>query len=283
MTVFHILLVILFAGLAMAAFVYWETCWVEVNRYRVPVGPGKLDKPVNIVHITDIHISPWYPPSQFQKAAEVINGLNPDYVVITGDIVTHFREYIPGAARALSGLKPKKGMVGVLGNHDYWIDAEYIAGCLQEAGVELLLNRAISSKNGSPITFLGVDDPYTGHDDLPRSCEDIPADQVKILLSHSPDIIEQAAPKKIDLVFAGHTHGGQVRLPVVGALTIPSKFGKKYDKGWFVENKTRMYVNRGLGGIFPPIRFLCRREIALFSLVDGEGKPGLLGKELIKM
>jgi len=275
--------IIILAIISLAFFVYYETNWVEVNHYVVPVGGGEIDEPIKIVHLTDLHISPWSPPSNFRKAVDFINSLKPDYIAITGDFVTHFKELIPGCARAVSELKPGISILGVLGNHDYWIDAGYISRSLEEVGVELLLNRCSPSKNGSNLTFLGVDDPYTGHDDLTATFREIPESHTSILLSHSPDVIENAADLGIDLVLAGHTHGGQVRLPLIGAIYIPSKFGRHFDMGWFNVKKTKMYVNRGFGGIFPPIRFLCRREIAVLKLVSGEGKPYLEEKRLLKL
>jgi len=276
-----LLLVLLAAG--FAAFVFWETRWVEVNQYIVPVGRGRIDKPINIVHISDIHISPWSLPSQFKPVVEFINSLKPDYVAITGDFVTHFKELIPGCAKVLSGLQPKHFTIGVLGNHDYWIDAGYLSHNLEEAGIECLINRCRPSRNGVPITFLGVDDPFTGHDDLKETARNVPDSHLRILLSHSPDIVESAAEVGIDFILAGHTHGGQVRLPFLGALYIPSRYGKRFDMGWFKVKGTSMYVNKGLGGIFPPIRFFCRREIALLKLVPEEGEPHLLKKNLVKI
>jgi predicted MPP superfamily phosphohydrolase len=214
---------------------------------------------------------------------EYINSINPDYVLITGDLTTHFKELIPGSAAAIKKLKPKEAVYAVPGNHDYWIDAGYTIRAHEEAGVKFLLNECAPSANGVPITFLGVDDPYTGHDNLEETAKQIPDNHASILLAHSPDIIEEAEKLGIDYIFAGHTHGGQVRLPIIGALYIPSKFGKKYDKGWFTEGKTNMYVNKGIGSIFPPVRFLCRREIAIIKLVAGEGKPVKEGKNTIML
>ncbi len=279
-TVFIIIALLLFA-VASIFYIFWETKWVEVNHYKVPLGKGRLEKPVHLVHITDIHIGPWALPTGYKPAVRFINSLEPDYIAITGDFVTHFKELIPGCARILSELKSNEAVMGVLGNHDYWIDSGYLTKCLEEAGVEMLINRARLSNNGCRLSFVGIDDPYTHHDNLGSSIADIPGSQVKVLLSHSPDIIDKAAELGIDLILVGHTHGGQVRFPLVGAIYIPSRYGTKYDKGWFREKNTQMYVNKGLGGIFPPVRFLCRREIAVMNLVAEDGEPELLKRELV--
>lgn len=273
-------LTLLIAGIL---FIYWETRWAEIKHYSVPVGVNSIKTPIEIVHLSDIHIAPWSLPSTFKPAAELINKLKPDYVVITGDFITHYKELVPGCAKVFSKLKPNHSVMAVLGNHDYWIDAGYISKSLEEAGVELLTNKCSISSDGKPITFIGVDDPYTGHDNLKNSIKGIPDSHLSILLSHSPDIIEHASPLGIDIVLAGHTHGGQVRFPFIGAVYIPSKFGTKYDKGWFQVDKTSMYVNKGWGSIYPPVRLLCRREITVLKLEPIEGKPKLLSKELIKM
>ncbi|MCE1245242.1 MAG: metallophosphoesterase [Firmicutes bacterium] len=268
------------AGL-LALLVKIETETIEVNTYNVPIDKPGFDKPVKIVHITDLHMSPWYPPSRFKAVVDYINPLKPDYVLVTGDLTTHFKELIPGSAAALKELQPREASYAVPGNHDYWIDAGYTIKAHEQAGLKFLLNECAPSHNGMPLTFLGVDDPYTGHDDLKGTSKMIPEGHISVLLAHSPDIIEEASKLDIDYIFAGHTHGGQVRIPFVGAMYIPSKFGRKFDKGWFTWGKTQMYVNKGIGSIFPPVRFLCRREIAIINMVPGRGKISLQDKTTI--
>jgi uncharacterized protein len=256
---------------------------IEINRYRVPAGKDRIREKLIIAQISDLHVSPWQGPSIVRKVVKIVNKLNPDYVVITGDFITHYRELIPGCARALQDLKPKFLTLAVLGNHDYWTDPQYVAGTIEEAGIKMLANANVSSCSGQPVTIVGVDDPFTGHDDLAAAIKGAPEQDYKILLSHSPDIIKKAAIAGIDLMLSGHTHGGQVCLPIIGAIYVPSDFGVKYARGWFPEGKMRMYVNRGVGEIYPNVRFFCRREIAIFEIVPEDGEPKLVERKIVKL
>lgn len=273
-------------ALLLAVVVYLfhrESTWVEINHYSVPADGIESSGPVRVVHLTDLHLGPWITVSSLRRAVEAVNALRPDYVLITGDFVTHFREYIPGCGEALAGLKAKSGVIAVLGNHDHWVDGSYIRSSLADAGVTLLANAGHVPGDDSGVVFAGVDDNYTRRHDLALALQGLPEDGFRILLSHSPDIFDEAGESGVDVILCGHTHGGQVRAPFIGALYIPSAFGSRYSGGWYHSGKVSMYVNRGLGEVFPPVRFLCRREIAVFDLKPGAGRPELTKKEFKKM
>lgn len=276
------LAIIILLIVVLAVFIYSETNWIEINHYEVPLGKDRLKKSLTLVHLSDVHISSWALPSSVSPIFDYVNSLEPDYVILTGDYVTLYRELIPGTSAVLGRIKAKEGVLAVPGNHEYWTDAPYIIRAMEEEGIKFLINRAIRTGSNPSVSFVGVDDVFTNRDDLELALEHPQKNGLTILLSHSPDIIKKAANNKIDLVLSGHTHGGQVRLPFWGALYVPSKYGKKYDMGWFMENGTRMYVNRGLGGVFPPVRFFCRREVAVLKLTAGEGEPTLVEKKSIR-
>lgn len=259
-------------------FLKYESTVIETLRYDIPMGEEWNCKRVRIVHITDLHMSHWFMPSRYIPIIEEINRMNADYIIITGDLVTHYRELIPACVKVLSRLRARSGIMAVLGNHDYWVDPDYLAQALTESGIRFLLNENVPAGDGLPVTFAGVNDPYTDRHDLEKALKNIPENHRIILLAHAPDIIESAVVKGVDFVFSGHTHGGQGRLPFIGALYIPSRYGTKYDMGWFTEGHTRMYVNKGLGAIFPAFRFLCRREISIFELTAGNGEPRLVSR-----
>lgn len=263
---------------------YYENHTVEINYYTVPAGNPAVVRPFRIVHITDLHVCSWNKPSNLARIVEIINGVKPDYVLMTGDYVSHYRELIPGCAKMLSGLKPIKKVIGTSGNHDWWVDCEYMSACLEKNGVIMLSNKFLrENDNEADLCFIGIDDIYTGHDNIEKTFRDVPKNSYKILLSHSPDVIETAKEKNIDIVLAGHTHGGQVRLPIIGAVYIPSKYGRKYAQGWFNDGNTKMFVNRGLGSIFPPIRFLCKKEIVVMEIVPGNGDVRTDRKRIVNL
>jgi len=158
----------------------------------------------------------------------------------------------------------KNQVFAVLGNHD----TELVKNYLTASGIRVLDNEHEKIFLGKDYIYLiGVDDPWTGRDDLARAMEGTEKDGLKILLAHSPDIIDKAAKQKIDLVLVGHTHGGQVNIPFLGEL-IQSllKYGQQYTKGLFKIDSTYLYVNRGIGTSVFPIRFNCPPEITLIEL-----------------
>ena len=144
---------------------------------------------------------------------------------------------------------------------------------LTERKVIVLSNRyVVLSRDNECIYLIGVDDPHTFNDNLDKAIDNISeTNVVKILLAHSPEIIDKAVKKNINLVLVGHTHGGQVRLPIIGPLyiSLPPKY-RKYDQGLFKVDNTLMLVNRGIGMSFIPVRFLCPPEIVVIELYEEE-------------
>ncbi len=225
---------------------------------------------LRIVHLTDFH-SFWF-GSRERKVLTYIKELEPDFVFITGDFVDPVTKLVTD--RNLSSVRVFWQALGqqyqgrifaVLGNHD----PERVGKYLQDSGIEVLDNENKKIwKNQEFIYLIGVDDPWTGRDDLPKAVEGIKEDKPKILLAHAPEIIYRAVKKEIDLVLVGHTHGGQVNIPFIGRLIQPlSEYGRKYMSGLFEINSTFLYVNRGVGTSVIPVRFNCPPEIALIELV----------------
>jgi hypothetical protein len=133
----------------------------------------------------------------------------------------------------------------------------------------VLRNQGVELKVGDGKLYLaGVDDLWAGRKDVSRALAGMGRQQLKVLLTHNPDIVEEVNGVGLDLVLAGHTHGGQVRLPLIGPLVVPSIYGTRYACGLFDFGKTKMYVNRGLGVVPPPVRFLVRPEITVFRFVS---------------
>jgi hypothetical protein len=133
----------------------------------------------------------------------------------------------------------------------------------------VLRNQGVELKVGDGKLYLaGVDDLWAGRKDVSRALAGMGRQQLKVLLTHNPDIVEEVNRVGLDLVLAGHTHGGQVRLPLIGPLVVPSIYGARYACGLFHFGETKMYVNRGLGVVSPPVRFLVRPEITVFRFLS---------------
>lgn len=220
-----------------------------------------------LLQMTDQHLYPLTQPSLIKKSVAIANSLNPDLVVLTGDYVWQDLEAIDELAPILAGLDAKYGVFSTLGNHDYWLDADVITTTLEAAGLPVLVNQGLSIKHGKGSFYLaGLDDGWSGNPDLDATLEGaIPGDPV-ILLCHEPDLADRyALDGRVSLQLSGHSHGGQIRLPGIGALILPY-LGRKYDIGLYKVDQMLLYTNRGLGVISEPVRYNCPPEITQFEL-----------------
>jgi len=252
-----------------------EPDWIEVVRsveYMPMLRPGAPD--LTLVHLSDIHIGSI--GRRERRAIEMVNAAQPDLIVISGDLV---RSGVrpPDLQSFLAALHARSGKFLVWGNHDYWDELPGTWGpeVVRRAGFTLLSN---SSQRvpyaGGRIVIAGLDDSITGHDSLKLAMARVTRRDACILLAHSPDIVRNLGNWDIDLVLAGHTHGGQVRLPVLGALWMPNGTTEHMD-GWFdVDPGVRLHVSRGLGWSWLPVRFFCRPAIDVITLRSGR-PPGV--------
>lgn len=235
------------ALLGWAAFV--EPRRLEVTRHALGEGAGRL----RVVHLTDLHVDSL--GSLAERVPREVAALEPDLIVITGDTLTSPLD--PGeqaAARALLGaLSAPLGVWGCLGNHEAWVGPEALGAW---AGVRLLRG-ASQALPGLALTLHGVEDP--------RGPLPTPGPGLDLLLCHYPAIFPRAAQAGFELVLAGHSHGGQVRVPLLGAPILPFDCDG-FDQGWFQRGESRMYVSRGVGTSILPLRFACRPELALIEL-----------------
>lgn len=263
--------ILIFLALALGYYsMIFEPNNIQIERQIITLEnlPQSFDG-VKIVQLSDFH-SLWFGPRE-RKVLETLEELNPDFIFITGDFVDPITKLVTD--RDLSsvkvfwqklGEKYKNRIFGVLGNHDNKIVKNY----LEESKITILDNENKKLFFGNNFIYLiGVDDPWTGRDDLPKAMKKVEEDQPKILLAHGPEIIGKLKSKKIDLVLVGHTHGGQVNIPFLGRLIQPLfGYGRLYIKGLFKIENTILYVNRGIGTSFFPIRFYCQPEITLIEL-----------------
>ncbi|MBI3405938.1 MAG: metallophosphoesterase [Acidobacteria bacterium] len=231
-----------------------------------------------IVHLTDIHHGLYVPLQTVIDAVELANDLDPDLVVLTGDFVTYSRAYIEPVSAILGGLRARHGIYAVLGNHDFRVGADEVARALRRDGIEVLRNRnTVLNRRGETVHLAGIDDlGYRA--DLPRALRGVPERAPSILLSHNPGIIRRAAHCGVSLVLSGHTHGGQLRLPLVGNIYGSKEKRKRFVEGWDRLGPTQIYVSRGVGTIVLPWRFRCPAEIPHFHLHPADSAPLLVSR-----
>lgn len=222
---------------------------------------------LTILQITDIHLYPMTQPALVEKAVNMANGLKPDLVVLTGDYVWQELDAIDELAPILAGLNAKHGVFSTLGNHDYWLNAGVVTEVMESAGLPVLINQGVSIQHGKGSVYIaGLDDGWSGIPDLNKTLDKTKSNEPVILLCHEPDLADQySLDGRVDVQLSGHTHGGQIRVPGIGALILPY-LGRKYDIGLYRVNDMLLYTNRGLGVISEPVRFNCPPEISQFVL-----------------
>lgn len=221
---------------------------------------------IKVVLVGDFHIKP-NQQKRLEKVVSLINAQNPDLVLSVGDYVSGHKSNmtmpIKDIAKELKNVKSKYGFYSVLGNHDWWLDGEDIAKNLKENGIKILANSNEKVKiNGKIIYLAGVEDLTTRTPNIKRALKT--TQSPTILLTHSPDIFPKI-PKDVNITLSGHVHGGQVRLPLLGALIVPSNYGNKYSQGLVVEKNKKMFITKGIGNSILPIRFNCVPEIAVIQ------------------
>lgn len=267
----RLLLVLLIAGLGLLGIGYGTaTSDPVVRETRIALaGWPAGEPPVTVLLISDLHVAgPDMPPRRLQRIVARIQALRPDIVLIAGDLISDkrfaTRTYsLAEAVAPLARLRPRLGTFAVLGNHDHWRNAAAARAALRGARIAVLDNRAVRA---GPLAVGGLDDAFTGHDDLTATVGQLRRlPGARLLLSHSPDPFP-AVPADIGLMLAGHTHCGQIRLPLVGALSTMSEHGERYACGRVDESGRTLIVGAGLGTSILPLRIGARPDMWLISL-----------------
>ncbi len=250
------LLLLSFACLFDALWV--EPNWISVTRHRVF---SPVPSPLKIAHLSDLHTA--HLGYRERSLLKLLDREQPDVIVITGDVLSSWGDY-RGTVDLLSRLHAPLGVWLVRGNWENWNRRLDEFESFRALGVTLLSNKSVEIRPG--VWFVGLDDPWTGHPNLDIALAGIPDRAYKIALFHSPLYFEKSAGR-YQLALAGHSHGGQVRLPFLKHLWLPGGVGR-YVEGWFEKNGSRMYVSRGIGMSVLPLRFNCRPELAIITVGD---------------
>ncbi len=236
-----------------------------VHRFLVPHAKWNRDQ-LRIVHLTDLHVSPNLPLDYYQEVVTAAEQAKPDIAVFTGDFITTINA-LPKLRQVLRPIA-RLATYAVLGNHDHWAGADAVRAVVRESGLCLLTNESATLRVGDEnIMVTGYDYPWG------TKAMSVPAGDgglLHLVLSHTPDNIYRISRASGDIVFSGHYHAGQIRLPVIGAIVIPSVYGRRFDHGHFIVNGVHLFVGGGIGAAIPPVRIYCQPDIFIVDVVPRE-------------
>jgi predicted MPP superfamily phosphohydrolase len=240
---------------------WYEADSLSETRIEVPTPGLKRGERLRLVQLSDLHVDG--PTRALAELPGRVNALHPDLLVFTGDSINSV-EGLPELHRVLSAIQTRFGRYAVKGNHDvwYWPDQDLFGN-----GVATELTGEAQVVADGRVTLCGA--PYGQWAWMVRCLTDHPSG-VRVAVYHTPDVVEELAPLGPDLYLAGHTHGGQVRVPGYGAIATASRFGKRFEMGRYLVGRTTLFVSRGIGfepAPAPRVRFLCPPEIAVIDLV----------------
>jgi len=249
---------------------------IVTTRLAVPGLAADLDG-FTLAWLTDLHHRVYVRPSYFRRVMAATHELAPDVILLGGDYAYGDQRFIDALFAILADLHAPHGVYGVLGNHDHWLDATRTRTQMRRAGIAELRNRHVvlrgrgtdarAARPGEPgLVVAGVGDLWEDEVDVDAALDGAPPVAPTILLSHNPDLAEDLPRDDITLMLAGHTHGGQVQLPGYGPPVVPSRYGQKYAAGLVQGPRCPVYISRGLGEVFPPVRFGCPPELSVIAL-----------------
>ncbi len=227
---------------------------------------------LKIAVLSDLHIgSAFIDNDKVRRIVERTNQLQPDLIVILGD-------YITGTGRTSHRVEPEVfapllkdlhapfGVYSVLGNHDWWYNGYKVRRDLEANGIKILENEVVRlDVRGTPLWLAGLADLWTRVQRVEQTIAQVPDGETVIALTHNPDIFPQL-PQRVPLMLAGHTHGGQVRFPLIGSVVEASRFGERYEVGHVFENGHHLFVTTGIGTSIVPVRFGVPPEIVLLEV-----------------
>jgi len=251
-------------GLGVWAFVV-EPSMLVVRRVTIEI-PQWRGAPLTLAVASDLHVgSPWCRIGKLRRVVRALNDAHADAVILLGDYVV--QDVIGGTfippERIAAELRALRGPVlAVIGNHDDWYDGAAVTAALQRAGITVLRDESVDR---GAYVVAGITDAWTGRHDIARALAGVRADAPVILLTHNPDVFPQVPPR-VALTLAGHTHGGQVNLPLLGRLIVPSRYGSRYAAGHVVEDGRHLFVTTGVGTSIIPVRFRVRPEVVILTI-----------------
>jgi len=264
----------LLSAASLGGWAFWlepASLFNQDHTIDVPHWPPECDG-LRVAVLADLHVGS--PHNQLDKLERVIDltlRARPDLVLIAGDLVIHgvlggtFTPPETIAAR-LGRLQAKLGVYSVLGNHDWWFDGPRVRRALEDHGIPVLDNRAERVADDRCAFWLaGIGDLWEGTPEIETTLASVPEDASVLAFTHNPDLFP-AMPSRVALTIAGHTHGGQVHLPLLGRPIVPSRYGERFAIGHVVEGGRHLFVSSGLGTSILPVRFRVPPEVSVVTL-----------------
>ncbi|MEH7377247.1 metallophosphoesterase [Neobacillus drentensis] len=264
-------------GLSSGGYLYAnriEPSLLDIQELQIkhPLIPNSFDG-IKMIQFSDTHLGFQYNLHQFNQLVKKINSLKPDIILFTGDLMDEPNQYteINKLMPILKKLQAPLGKYCIFGNHDHGgYGSDIYRNIMETTNFSVLLNDSapIKLSDGSIIYLLGIDDAMLGNPNLPLTLKNVPKNSFKILLSHAPDLAETASLYPVQWQLSGHSHGGQIKIPFLGALVTPP-FGQIYPEGLYSigeHNPLSLYVNRGIGTTRLPFRFMSKPELTVFTL-----------------
>ena len=257
-----------------------DSLLLEPNRPRIvrkdfflPRWPERLNG-LTIALLSDFHYDPWFSVHPLRAAIGMVNSLRPDLIALAGDFVS-----VPligsrrkaalasePCARLLRQMTAPLGLWAIMGNHDVDTDRKHITRVLQAESIQVLVNQSQAiERDGARFWLAGINDALTKSADLSKTLHSVPADEAVILLAHEPDFADEASRFSIDLQLSGHSHGGQIRFPLLPPLYLP-QLAKKYVLGSYQVGPLPLYTTAGVGTIGVPARLNCPPEVTFLTL-----------------
>ena len=263
-------------GLGLWAFAF-EPASLTARQHdlSIPYWNGDLEG-LRVAVLADLHVgSPFNDIAKLNKIVELTNSLKPDLIVIPGDFV--IQGVLGGsfvapedAAAVLARLSAPLGVWACLGNHDWWLDARRVAAALEKQKIPVLEDKAVRiERGGAHFWLVGISDFWEGTHDVQKALGLVTDSAPVIMFTHNPDVFP-TIHGRFSLLIAGHTHGGQVRLPLLGRPIVPSEYGQRFAYGHVVEDGRHLFVSPGLGTSILPVRFGVPPEVSLLRLHEGK-------------
>ena len=268
--------------------------WLEPDSLSVTERQLSLnwtaERSLRVAILTDLHVgSPFNGIAKLREIVDRTNRAQPAIICILGDLVIQGvlgGRFVPPEeiAAELKRLQAPAGVVAVLGNHDSWFDHARVRDALERVGVHLLEDTAARLDTpAGPVWIAGISDLWTGRHDLAAAMSVVKDDGAPVLLlTHNPDVFP-LVPDRVTLTLAGHTHGGQVRLPLAGRPIVPSKFGQRFAAGHVVEGGRHLFVATGVGTSILPVRFRVPPAVTILTLLRAGHVATLPSKESVEV